>query len=538
MHDIQLLDCTLRDGGYLNDWKFGKRNLISIFERLADSGVDIIEIGFLDERRPFDTERSIMPDTKSADAIFGTLDKKKSMVVGMIDYGTCSIRKLSLCENSFLDGIRVIFKKHLMHEAMDFCRQVKEMGYKVFSQLVSITTYSDEELLELIKLVNDVKPYAVSMVDTYGLLHPEELLHYYDILDDNVYPDIKIGFHAHNNLQLAYANSLTFLNKEKKHDIIVDGTLYGMGKSAGNTPIELLSMRLNEKFNKNYNIHSMLEAIDESVRNFQYSFSWGYNTFFYLCSKNRCHPNYVTYFQEKQNLSSTKLDEILSMIDPEDKKLLYDKLVAEHLYNKYTENIPENESLELLHKEFINRKLLLIGPGKNIYLQKEKVQEFIEKNNPYIISINYVPENIDSDCIFITNIKRYHEMTLALRNTTAKTLATSNVECKNGTFDFIINRAPLLEKSEKINDNSFLMILKLLKKIGIKEVNCSGFDGYSDKEDNYYNPNMEYYFVKQEASNLNYHMKKCISELRENMNINFITYSAYDVTEDINSASI
>jgi len=538
MHDIQLLDCTLRDGGYLNDWKFGKRNLISIFERLADSGVDIIEIGFLDERRPFDTERSIMPDTKSADAIFGTLDKKKSMVVGMIDYGTCSIRKLSLCEDSFLDGIRVIFKKHLMHEAMDFCRQVKEMGYKVFSQLVSITTYSDEELLELIKLVNDVKPYAVSMVDTYGLLHPEELLHYYDILDDNVYPDIKIGFHAHNNLQLAYANSLTFLNKEKKHDIIVDGTLYGMGKSAGNTPIELLSMRLNEKFNKNYNIHSMLEAIDESVRNFQYSFSWGYNTFFYLCSKNRCHPNYVTYFQEKQNLSSTKLDEILSMIDPEDKKLLYDKLVAEHLYNKYTENIPENESLELLHKEFINRKLLLIGPGKNIYLQKEKVQEFIEKNNPYIISINYVPENIDSDCIFITNIKRYHEMTLALRNTTAKTLATSNVECKNGTFDFIINRAPLLEKSEKINDNSFLMILKLLKKIGIKEVNCSGFDGYSDKEDNYYNPNMEYYFVKQEASNLNYHMKKCISELRENMNINFITYSAYDVTEDINSASI
>jgi len=412
------------------------------------------------------------------------------------------------------------------------------MGYKVFSQLVSITTYSDEELLELIKLVNDVKPYAVSMVDTYGLLHPEELLHYYDILDDNVYPDIKIGFHAHNNLQLAYANSLTFLNKEKKHDIIVDGTLYGMGKSAGNTPIELLSMRLNEKFNKKYNIHSMLEAIDESVRNFQYSFSWGYNTFFYLCSKNRCHPNYVTYFQEKQNLSSTKLDEILSMIDPEDKKLLYDKLVAEHLYNKYTENIPENESLELLHKEFINRKLLLIGPGKNIYLQKEKVQEFIEKNNPYIISINYVPENIDSDCIFITNIKRYHEMTLALRNTTAKTLATSNVECKNGTFDFIINRAPLLEKSEKINDNSFLMILKLLKKIGIKEVNCSGFDGYSDKEDNYYNPNMEYYFVKQEASNLNYHMKKCISELRENMNINFITYSAYDVTEDINSASI
>ena len=91
MNDIRLLDCTLRDGGYVNDWNFGPDNLVSIFERLVDANVDMIEIGFLDERRPFDINRSIMPDTDSVARIYGKLDRKQTMVVGMIDYGTCSM---------------------------------------------------------------------------------------------------------------------------------------------------------------------------------------------------------------------------------------------------------------------------------------------------------------------------------------------------------------------------------------------------------------------------------------------------------------
>ena len=186
MNKISLLDCTLRDGGYLNDWKFGRKHLNSIFERLVDANVDIIEIGFIDERRPFDIDRSIMPDTESVDKIYGHLDRKQAMVVGMIDYGTCSLNNIQPCRESFLDGIRVIFKKHLMYEAMEYCWELKKLGYKVFSQLVSISSYNDQEFMKLIELVNDVKPYAVSIVDTYGLLHPEDLLHYYGILVDRI----------------------------------------------------------------------------------------------------------------------------------------------------------------------------------------------------------------------------------------------------------------------------------------------------------------------------------------------------------------
>ena len=116
-----LLDCTLRDGGYINDWEFGRDNIINIFERVVASGVEWIEIGFLDERRPFDPNRTIMPDTSCVEKIFGRLDKGGARVLGMIDFGTCSLDRLQPCAESFLDGIRVIFKKQNLRPAMAFC---------------------------------------------------------------------------------------------------------------------------------------------------------------------------------------------------------------------------------------------------------------------------------------------------------------------------------------------------------------------------------------------------------------------------------
>ena len=260
-----LLDCTLRDGGYVNDWEFGHDKITEIFERLVSAQIDIIEVGFLDERRKFDINRTIMPDTKSVNKVFEGLEKGNSLVVAMIDYGTCSIENIQPCEETFLDGIRVIFKEPLMYEALEFCRKLKNLGYKVFSQMVSVTTYTDERLKEYANLVNSVKPYANSMVDTYGLLHHRQLMHIFNVLDQNLSSDIIIGFHAHNNFQLGYANCIEYLETVVQRTIVADGTLYGMGKSAGNAPLELLAMYMNENFNTNYDICQILEAIENSI---------------------------------------------------------------------------------------------------------------------------------------------------------------------------------------------------------------------------------------------------------------------------------
>ena len=540
MGDIRLLDCTLRDGGYVNDWEFGHNNLISVYERLVSAGVEIIEVGFIDERRPFDSERSIFPNTESVEKIWGSVRKKAPMTVGMIDYGTCSLENIQDCKDSFLDGIRVIFKKHIMHEAMAYCAELKKKGYKVFSQLVSITSYSDDELMELVELVNEVEPYAVSMVDTYGLLTPDSLLHYYELLDKNVKKNIQIGFHAHNNLELAYANDYAFVSKKTERDIVVDATLYGMGKSAGNSQIELVTNHLNQVFGKKYEIAPLLECIEESIMPFFEKSPWGYKMFFYLCAKNRCHPNYVSYFLEKDNLSVTNLDQLLSRIEPEDKKLLYDGKVAEAIYQDYLKNETNDElAIGQLKDSMKEKEVLLIGPGKTAALQKEKINEYINNNHPIVVAINYIPEDIPVDYVFATKNSRYQQMTDALHeNQNIRIIATTNITAVSGEFDYVINRAPLLEEKEYVKDNSFLMLLNVLQQVGVRKVSCAGLDGYSSKEENYANPHMEYEFVKHEAEYLNRHIRTMLSGKYANMQVSFITYSHYSQEDSIMSARI
>ena len=121
----ELLDCTLRDGGYVNDWEFGHDKIVEIFKRLVSSGVEYIEVGFLDDRRKFDINRTIMPNTQAINKIFGGLNKGNSTVLAMIDYGTCSIDHIQPCKDTFIDGIRVIFKEHLMYDALAFCKQYR-----------------------------------------------------------------------------------------------------------------------------------------------------------------------------------------------------------------------------------------------------------------------------------------------------------------------------------------------------------------------------------------------------------------------------
>ena len=534
---IQLLDCTLRDGGYVNDWEFGYNNLCSIFQRLTGSGVDIIETGFLDDRRPFDINRSIMPDTRAVASIYGPIPQKPPMVVGMIDFGTCSIEHIEPCKDSYLDGIRVIFKKYRMREAMAFCAELKKYGYLVFSQLVAVTDYSDEELMELIELVNEVKPYAVSMVDTYGLLKPDSLRHIYTLLDQYVDSAIGIGFHAHNNFQLAFANTMAFLEYPTQRDVIVDGTLYGMGKSAGNAPLELVAMHLNEVYGKEYRVNPMLEAIEESILEFYQKSPWGYKMCFYLSAYNKVHPNYVGQIQNKPNVSISALNDILGNISPQSNKLLYDRTAGENSYSSYeADRGGDADTIKRMREVFAGGKpVLLVGPGRSIQLQGEKIDEFIKGNDPVIISVNYIPKTIQVQYVFATKVNRYKEMAAQLLedgNQGIQIIATSNLTSRGDHFAYVLSREPLLEKEEEIVDNSLLMLLRVLRQCDLKKLYLVGFDGYSDQEDNYFNPHMEYAFVKSKAGNLNHHIRSVLEKEYSDVELEFVTYSRYSVVQN------
>lgn len=531
--NISLLDCTLRDGGYVNDWLFGHDALVNIFERLVSAGVDIIEVGFIDDRRPFDYDRSIFPDTAAVEKVFGGLDRGGSMVVGMIDYGTCALEHVQPCSECWLDGIRVIFKKHIKEEAFAYCAALKALGYKVFAQAVSITSYDETELLEFIELANSVKPYAVSLVDTYGLLHQSDLIEIVKTMDERLLPEIGLGYHAHNNFQMGYANAIAFLKDRSRRSLVVDATLYGMGKSAGNAPIELLSMHMNSHLGKTYDINQMLEAIQTSVMDVYKKSPWGYNLFYYVAASNKVHPSYVSYLMNKRTLSITEQNEILQQID-EEKKLLYDKVYIERLYLNYqARECNDAKDIAALQELFGGRPLLVLGPGTSVVKNGERIEQCIAGTGAAVFSINYIyrggGERVN---LFLTNSQRYVQLCTQLSKAgdSVTTVATSNVTCTRGRFDFRVNYNSLIDKEQTdMPDNSLRMFLKLLERIRPQKVYLAGFDGYTPDDVNYFDVNKEYSFVKEKADFLNEYGSRFIRESAKKLPIEFITLTKYEI---------
>ncbi len=332
MGEVKLLDCTLRDGGYLNDWHFGADAMRGIAQGLAASGVDIVELGFLDAARGADVERSIQPNMGAMNLAFAGADTGEAMTVAMIDYGTVPLMDIAPRAASLVDGIRVIFKKDRMREALAFCEELERLGYATFAQAVSITAYTEEDLRALCREANRVRPFALSIVDTYGLLGPEALLRIFSTVDECLAPDILLGFHAHNNRQLALANCMAVAAARGERDMVLDATLFGMGKSAGNAPIELLAAHLNEYGGKRYDISRLIDTAQRYILPLHGESAWGYSLPFAIAALCGCHPDYVTALA-KEGHSARAVYETLSRL-PREARLSFDEKFLKEVYTR------------------------------------------------------------------------------------------------------------------------------------------------------------------------------------------------------------
>ncbi len=533
MKDIKLLDCTLRDGGFINDWRFGSGDMVNLFERSVSAGIDYIETGFIDEREAFDPDRSIVPDLDSIDRIFGSLDHGHSKIFAMIDYGTCGIDRIKDSKDSILDGIRVMIKKKTRHEAIAFCKALKEKGYLVGAQPVSVTGYDDEELKALTDEMNELGPFAMYIVDTYGLLDRSHLLHIFRLIDERLHKDIKIGYHAHNNFQLAFSNSVALMEEAGDRGIIIDGSAYGMGKSAGNCPLELLTAYMNENNESSYHTSQILEMIDTCVLKIYEKSPWGYQMQYFLCADNDCHPKYAQYLLRKKTLSVKQVNEILSRIEPEE-KLAFNQSYIEKLYVDYQrKNINDDDAIKELRERFAETKeILLLGPGPSVSANKAEIKRYIEEESPIKIAINFFPSEFGIDFLFLSNSKRYLQLssTLGRQGQRTPVIATSNVTSAEEDFDYKVDYASLIDEGFEIPDNSLPMLLRLLKKTGVSKVALAGFDGYVQEAGrNYANPGMEYEFAADYAVRLNAYTGNEIKRLSGDMEIKFITPSRYEV---------
>lgn len=509
----RILDCTLRDGGYINNWMFKKNNIDMIYNNLIKSKVDYIEVGYIGTNNEDDDNSTKF---KSFDFLNSKkFDNKKTLI--MIDYGKFPIEEIPFNINNNFYGIRVAFSKNDFLSALDYCKMIKDKGYNVFIQPMVTMTYSKKELNILLNEVNKINPTAVYIVDSFGSMDENKVIELTKLYDNILNKKIIVGFHSHNNLQLAYSNTKVFLDTVCNRETIIDSSVYGIGRGAGNLATELIANYLSSK----YNIDSFLEIVDNYLLNLKYESNWGYCLQYYLSAVNNCHPNYAKYLSEMHTTTIYDIKKILKMIS-DDKKIKFDKNYIKELYFIYMNNEIDDKNSYIMLKEILkNKQIILIGNGPSIENEYEKIKENITEKS-ITISIN---STFDSDYVFISNKKRFLELK---KDDNINLICTSNIESKNKNklvFNYINNLATEIETS----DNSLLMLLNILIKSGVKEVCLAGFDGfYVDNEKNYYKEDLSYVIEKERIIKLNNNMTKYLKLYSKKIKINWITNSNYN----------
>lgn len=525
MSKIQLLDCTLRDGGYINDFRFGRYAIQKILRQLVHAGLDIVECGFLEDGA-YNEETSVFTTVEQIAPLLPE-NRRRTMFVAMACYGEYNLDQLTSYTGNSIDGIRVTFHYNEVDGALKYCQKIKDKGYKVFVQPVGTSSYTDLQLLHLIERVNEMQPYSFYLVDTLGLMRRSDIARFFYLINNNLNKSINMGFHSHNNLQLSFSNSQEFFEYVSDRIISLDASIYGMGRGAGNLSTELIANYVNDREGHTYAIEPLLEIVDEFIIHIKQKHEWGYTVPYYLAAINGCHPNYASFLSQKQTLAIKDISAILHML-PVEMRSLYNKELAEKIYLEYqSHDVDDAWSLKILKEKISERNIILMAPGHSISTCHSKLETKRTEEDYLLISVNFVPDFIDCDFTFLTSAKRY----VTTFNPMKKDICliyTSNIHVEQENSGYCINYVSLLNEVDVIRDNSALMALNLLQKLSPRKVYIAGMDGYSLEKENYYQERMNLIQDNGYALEMNKAIKHRISEIRQTINIEFLTPSLYE----------
>lgn len=330
MKKIEILDCTLRDGGYINNWNFGFDNIEYIINTLAIANINYIECGFLSDKAN-NLNQTLYSNFEQIGKIIKHYPNTQfALMMTVNNYNIENLIKASVNKNIV---IRLSFHKNDFNRAVDYALKIKEKGYKIFLQPTVIKSYNEDEIISLLDNCNKIiQPEGVAIVDTLGEMNSKDIKNITKIFDEHLNKETKLLFHGHNNMQLAFSNSIIFIeNTSEKRNIIIDTSLMGMGRNSGNVCTELMTDYLNENYNKEYDFDKILEIINNIILKLRESYEWGYSTKYMINAKNRTHPYYTELLK---NINLVDLNRILSEIPNDEKSNFNNEIFYSILENK------------------------------------------------------------------------------------------------------------------------------------------------------------------------------------------------------------
>lgn len=536
MRNVRLLDCTLRDGGRIIDCAFLDSEIMELSEKLSNAKIDIIEIGFLRDWRSVEyTGNSTFFTDVDQIRPFVNKCRKDTMYVAFIDYGMFDFDTLKPYDGTSIDGIRFGFTKKNYDESYnDIIRcinVIKEKGYKLFIQGVNSLNYSDKEILELVEMINKIHPYSFGIVDTYGAMYIDDVDRIYGLIDNNMDSDICINFHSHNNYQLSFAFAQEVIKLSRgTRQVIIDATLGGMGKVAGNLNMELMVNYLVRKLHYDYELDDVLDMIDDYIYKYSLEYKWGYSIPAMMAGIYKSHPNNIIYLTEKFRLDTKDISNLLAMISPE-KRQQYDYDNIERLYTEYiADKVDDYETISVLRERIEGKEIVVLSPGNTLNTHRKEIEEYLNNHDVLVISVNFVPDNYPNDFCFFGNQKRYNKT--KSKRADQMCILSSNVksDCEE---DLIVNYHTLINRGFRYFENSVIMLLNLLKKLNPHKISIAGFDGFqAEKTNNYVDTEFQNDRHMEEFALLNKEISKMLAEITETLSgkceIKLLTPSIYN----------
>ncbi len=311
--DIRILDCTVRDGGLINDHKFDDKFMKTVYDTCVAAGVDYVEMGYKGSKKIFapanfgkwkycdeDDIRRIVGEKKGSVKISVMADAERT------DYHEDILPK----DKSVIDCVRVAAYIHQIPIAIDMIQDAHDKGYETMLQLMAVSTIHENDLAEALEAAAKTPVEAVYIVDSFGALYSEEVRElvkmYMDVLKGT---GKEVGFHAHNNMQLAFANTIEAIIAGANR---FDATINGIGRGAGNCPVELLISFLH---NPKYRVRPVLQACEDVFLPLSKQMDWGYSIPYAITGRFNQHPRSAIKMRAGPN--------------PDDYVAFYDQIVEE-----------------------------------------------------------------------------------------------------------------------------------------------------------------------------------------------------------------
>lgn len=303
--DIRVVDATLRDGGLVNDFYFSDEFVRDLYLTNLRAGVDYMEFGYKASKELFDVNKFgkwKFCDDDDIRSVVGDNNTDMKLAV-MADVGRCDYKNdIHDRSESPIDLIRVATYLHTIPAAIDMIEDATKKGYETTCNIMAISTGREGDIKAALELLGQTPVNCIYIVDSYGTLYPEEVARMVDTyMEVAAKYNKKLGIHAHNNQQLAFANTIEAVGDGVDW---LDATYSNMGRGAGNCAMELLLGFLK---NPKYNIYPAIQFIEKHMEKLRAEgVIWGYDIPYLLTGLFNQHPRSAIEFTQKHRKDHTE----------------------------------------------------------------------------------------------------------------------------------------------------------------------------------------------------------------------------------------